>query len=287
VQTVDDCIAKYSELCRVAFTPMSKSVSKFDHVVLEDIFKRVIRESPLALEPDAPLRDHGGCKTFVVAIKLRGAGSIASIMRSYDTATADASTALIWQAARATSAAPTFFDPITIDGVEYGDGGTGWNNPAAEAITEARNIWSNRPLGCLLSLGTGLEDANQLSGNNDTKPEGASRFLHRFSPRTAFRIKVAEYCVSSLTSCEKTHQDISTKYAGQIVLNRTYFRFNVPQGLSATRLEEWEKIGDIVSLTEDYMQTGEVLENKQAVARVLLKPDLASLGRLSFNNLCI
>lgn len=90
-----------------------------------------------------------------------------------------------------------------------------------------------------------------------------------------------------LDQLEKTHQDISTKYPGQIVLNRTYFRFNVPQGLSATRLEEGEKIGDIVSLTEDYMQTGEVLENKQAVARVLLKPDLASLGRLSFNDLCI
>jgi patatin-like phospholipase/acyl hydrolase len=35
----------------------------------------------------------------------------------------------IWEAARATSASPTYFNPIKVDGVELLDGGLGANNP--------------------------------------------------------------------------------------------------------------------------------------------------------------
>lgn len=43
----------------------------------------------------------------------------------------------IWEAARATSAAPTFFDPMvlkSVDGKDHRlvDGGLGFNNPCAE-----------------------------------------------------------------------------------------------------------------------------------------------------------
>lgn len=38
----------------------------------------------------------------------------------------------IWQAARATSAAPHYFDSVKIDGVSYVDGGLGYNNPSPE-----------------------------------------------------------------------------------------------------------------------------------------------------------
>jgi patatin-like phospholipase/acyl hydrolase len=35
----------------------------------------------------------------------------------------------IWQAARATTAAPTYFPRMELDGCEYIDGGVGYNNP--------------------------------------------------------------------------------------------------------------------------------------------------------------
>lgn len=120
--------------------------------------------------------------------------------------------ARIWEAARATSAAPTFFQPITINGVKYGDGGTGWNNPTAEALAEAYHIWPSRLIGCLLSLGTGLEEAIQLSEGNDGLSEGFSRsLLQRLAPHPSFQLEVAKYCVTSLTSCEKIHRDVSDK----------------------------------------------------------------------------
>ncbi len=134
---------------------------------MENAFKKVIADSKL--QPDALLEAPITNKTFVfvIAIRTRGAGAAAQRMRTYSTDIDDAFSARIWEAARATSAAPTFFEPITINGVKYGDGGTGWNNPTAEAIAEAHRKWPGRRIGCLLSLGTGLEEANQLSDGND------------------------------------------------------------------------------------------------------------------------
>jgi Patatin-like phospholipase len=233
---------------------------------LETILKRIITESPLKLQPDALLEEQNTCKTFVIAIRTRGSGA-AHRMCTYSSTTADAFTGTIWEAARATSAAPTFFEPITINRVIYGDGGTGWNNPTAEAIAEAHNIWPNRPIGCLLSLGTGLEAAIQL---NDPRS-----LLRRLAPQAAFQLEVAKYCIASLTSCEKTHRDVAEKYPDRVVPGKNYFRLNVPQGMSNIGLEEWRKIGDILALTEDYMDHGEIREHKKTIARFLLNPQLA------------
>ena len=56
-------------------------------------------------------------------------------MRSYNKfPSISAFPATVWQAARATTSAPTFFLPIVISRVEYSDGGTGFNNPAVREL---------------------------------------------------------------------------------------------------------------------------------------------------------
>ena len=105
-----------------------------------------------------------------------------------------------------------------------------------------------------MSLGTGLEEAIQLSDGNDNLSEGVSHsLLQKLAPKASFQLEVAKYCIASLTSCEKIHRDVSEKYPDRIVPNGNYFRFNVPQGMAKIGLEEWKKIGDIIALTEDYM----------------------------------
>ena len=114
----------------------------------------------------------------------------------------------IWKAARATSAAPTYFIPIDIDGIDYGDAGIGYNNPAKEALAEAHNMWPNHPIGCLLSIGTGL--GNALQRPDEAESANLARLLlKRTSPKTAFKLAVAEYCVKCSTSCELVHQEIA------------------------------------------------------------------------------
>ena len=242
---------------------------------MENAFKKVIADSKL--QPDALLEAPITNKTFVfvIAIRTRGAGAAAQRMRTYSTDIDDAFSARIWEAARATSAAPTFFEPITINGVKYGDGGTGWNNPTAEAIAEAHRKWPGRRIGCLLSLGTGLEEANQLSDGNDELSFSRS-LVQKLAPKASFQLEVAKYCVASLTSCEKIHRDVSEKFPDRIFVNGNYFRFNIPQGMSKIGLEEWEKIGDIVSLTEDYMEHPGILGQKKKIAAVLLNPQRTS-----------
>lgn len=67
----------------------------------------------------------------------------------------------MWQAARATSAAPTYFEPARLDaatGDDYFalvDGGVFANNPAMCAYVEARTVWPDEGSFLVVSLGTG------------------------------------------------------------------------------------------------------------------------------------
>eukprot|EP01043_Picozoa_sp_COSAG02_P026046 COSAG02_NODE_1488_length_12368_cov_23.731926_3_plen_1446_part_00 len=81
----------------------------------------------------------------------------------------------VWEAARATSAAPFFFDPISIAGREYFDGGVVANNPVEKAINEAGDIWPNRPISTIVSLGCGMRfgsDSIGDGGEDDNSGKG-------------------------------------------------------------------------------------------------------------------
>jgi len=56
---------------------------------------------------------------------------------------------------RASTAAPTFFTPVSWEGGLYCDGAITANNPAAIAVQEARALYPNTDIELLLSLGTG------------------------------------------------------------------------------------------------------------------------------------
>jgi patatin-like phospholipase/acyl hydrolase len=192
-------------------------------------------------------------------------------MRTYRTSTSLPFPATIWEAARATSAAPTFFLPITIGKITYGDGGTGWNNPTNEAIAEAQKVWPNRSIGCVVSLGTGLEDPLQLNEDSEQLSTVANTLLHYTSRKNAFKLAVAEYCAKCLTSCEIVHRQISENPRRDI-LGGNYFRLNVAQGMSKIGLDEWEKLNDMITLTDSYMDLGENLERTERIARLLCDP---------------
>jgi len=66
----------------------------------------------------------------------------------------------IWEAARATSAAPTFFKRIEIGRAQpFIDGGVGRNNPSWAVLDEANTLFGARPIGCLVSIGAGQVEA--------------------------------------------------------------------------------------------------------------------------------
>ena len=212
------------------------------------------------------------CPTFVVSTRLRASAPV--WMRSYGTLDDDPFDACIWQVARATSAAPTFFLPIIIKDIQYGDGGMGCNNPAKEAVLEAQTKWPGRPIGILVSIGTGLEDALSLNDNSRAVSGIAQTLLQNTSPRHAFQLAVAKYAVRCVTSCELVHRELSQ--GGHNISEGNYFRLNVPQGMSSIGLAEWDKLEDIIALTEAYMDHGETKKSKRRIAELLQDPQRAS-----------
>lgn len=146
--------------------------------------------------------------------------------------------ATICQAALATSAATTFFDPASIGERTFADGGFGANNPVDEVEGEAANVWCSetgdlKPLvKCFISIGTGNPGKKAFE---DSIP----KFL-------------IETVVQIATETEATEKKFIARWAKHFDENR-YFRFNVEQGLQNIGLEEYKKNGPIEAASEGYL----------------------------------
>src|SRR5262245_26936950 len=93
----------------------------------------------------------------------------------------------IWEAGRATSAAPFYFPPMEINGQRYFDGGMVSNNPILEVVNEARlRYGETAEFRTVLSIGTGAADPSSMG-------QGIRRFFKKL--------------VEQVTSTEKMHRE--------------------------------------------------------------------------------
>ena len=150
----------------------------------------------------------------------------------------------IWEAARATSAAPTFFKHIEIGNKQpFIDGGLGCNNPSRVVLDEAKAVFGDHQIGCLVSIGTG-----QAEVINIKKPG----FLQQILPTDVIKALKA---IS--TDCEATHEEMLRLFGNS---PNTYFRLNVEQGMQGLELSEWEKLANVEAHTTTYLRRKEVNE---------------------------
>lgn len=242
---VDECIDSYSKLSSKAFTrkaylpfTMAGNIhERFDSKQLELALKQVIvdrgyDQETLLKDPDTSCR--------VVLCATRGETCSIACLRSYPNAR-DCSelynTTTIWQAGRATSAASSFFDPVTIGayGLKFFDGATGANNPIRHMWLEAKDVWSSEPLenqlGCIVSIGTGVPTTSHC----ETKG-----------------IKGLMTLKEAATDTERIEKEFAQDHS-ELFENNRYFRFNVPDGLDKIGLEKVSKIDLIVNITQDYL----------------------------------
>ncbi|KAL0938898.1 protein kinase subdomain-containing protein [Colletotrichum truncatum] len=213
------------------------------------------------------------------------------LFRTYKGTTNQAHNVEIWEAARATTAAPTFFKPISIK-VEaasniYVDGALAVNNPAKLVLKEAEaQLGTKRKLGFLLSLGTGLkanDKAVNVSPDAESAAQGSvqdSKPQKTYSGAMVSRASwsLLKYAKENLTDTEPTHYELNERFSGT---PNAYFRFNLDQGASDIALDEYAKMDLLRIATERYLQKPDVSAEIDQVVSLLHNEDGAHMGLAS------
>lgn len=139
----------------------------------------------------------------------------------------------IWQVARATSAATTFFKPAVggRDGVEFIDAALGYNNPCEVLIRKAQESFPDRPRMQILSVGTGLGDVVGLQHT---------------------RLSIMNVLKKMATSSKEVAARLETRYTDDG--DYDYHRFSVDQGLQDITFSDWEKASTISAHTDNYLK---------------------------------
>lgn len=154
----------------------------------------------------------------------------------------------IWQAARATSAAPTFFKSVRfgVPPSAWVDAGLGFNNPARLVLGEAAKIWRDENdyfdrnrIGCLISLGTGFPTVARLE---------TGRLQNEILSRVGIPADAIEVMQSIITNTEPVANQLRDDLRDEV-----YFRFNVEQGLQAVELFDYEDLEIVRVDTTNYL----------------------------------
>ncbi|RDW75382.1 hypothetical protein BP6252_06524 [Coleophoma cylindrospora] len=181
------------------------------------------------------------CKTSFVCATSKGTSNT-TLLKDYDIPGKPRQhmNMTIVEAAMATSAALSFFDPVEIDGMKYLDGGTGANNPVDHVWNEAQALFGgdngaiSNVVGCVLSIGTGNPGVRKFSNN-------------------AWKV-LTETLRNLATETEKTERRFASTHSSLTATTPRYFRFNVEQGLQNVELAEYKEAPLIRQVTHEYMQ---------------------------------
>ena len=180
----------------------------------------------------------------------------------------------IWEVARATSAAPGYFDPMVIGRSSYIDGGFGNNNPSLHAFREVQVVREaksprtqlSRPL--IVSIGSG-------SRSIDSTISSFSK-LKQIMLVARSLISDTQLVHESMVTLEK-HQEVE------------YFRFEVDAGLAHVLIDSWEvkkrngkkvwsTVEHITEATETYLRQQTVVDQLRRCARLLVQKCSSDYG---------
>lgn len=270
--TVDECIDAYKAMSPQIFTKLhhrlnlkGKVQGRFDHTAIEAAVKLMLREKGLSEDTllqessSSSTKTQGSPSVFLGTYRAANFNFISfvcatskqtgrtALLRTYHQKGRSeylSQATAIWRAARATSAATSFFDPVEIGDEEFVDGATPANNTIMELWAEAQDYFSpednaswdlDDKISCLVSIGTGIPTIRPFGDD----PVGIGAKL-----------------VKKATDTEKNAEEFARRHP-KLHSPQRYFRFNVTRGLEGVRLEDHSKGKEIISATRMYIESFE------------------------------
>ena len=265
----NEALECYNRIASMTFSPSNKKWlfqdGLFKATTLQNEVEKIVTAKNLGEVMMEESNETGMGRAFVCATPAKNQERTRRF-RSYRVRNFESTNCKIWEAARATTAAPTFFKRIHIGEKnqaqeEFVDGGLRCNNPTWEVIEEARNIFGDtQAVGCLVSIGTGHPGTIGLP-----KPD---MFQNLLPTELIHTLKMIA------TDCETTAIELSKRF---IEAPDLYFRFNVTHGAGSISLNEWKKMSDIITHTKVYLEQSTVSGLIDSVVRLLCQPSNAGI----------
>lgn len=163
----------------------------------------------------------------------------------------------LWQAIRASSAAPGYFQEYVLGNDLHQDGGLLINNPCALALHECKCLWPDANFQCIVSLGTGRYEGTMKTS----------------ATHTSLKAKLNNV-ISSATDTEEVHKTLDA-----LLPPDSYYRFN-PIMSEDIPLDEnrKEKLSQLLLDGQNYLERNE--EKLKKAAKVLKQE------RTTFQRIC-
>jgi hypothetical protein len=256
-----EALSAYNRVSELAFTPKlyipfrpptsprysSKSLVEAVQNELELAHASDGNKEAFFADPQAP-------KTVVLAITKINVNTGPTLFRTYDTEPAWEE-CRIWEVARATSAATTFFAPIQTgrDKIAFIDAGFGYNNPCEILCAEADKAIPDRQISCIVSIGTGLKGAVGVSAKAST---------------------VLKALVNMATSSRAVDLRLQETFGAE--QPRKYRRFDEDVAIAEIKMDDWKKLQSIAGHTHNYLNASATITamNNCAEALIAAKPSL-------------
>eukprot|EP00177_Eucheuma_denticulatum_P005816 GFKZ01010617.1.p1 GENE.GFKZ01010617.1~~GFKZ01010617.1.p1 ORF type:complete len:799 (+),score=111.98 GFKZ01010617.1:46-2442(+) len=170
--------------------------------------------------------------------------------------------AQLWEGLRASSAAPTFFTEIRVNGELHADGAIVANNPTAVALHETKCMYPGVPIELLVSLGNGVSPAAAESGEEDIEEKNMNMGWG----------DVVGSIVASATSTEVVHHAMQDLFPKD-----KYFRFNPVTDSTQIDETDADTLASFVREAQDYIRANR--EDFDLVARILRPKTPRSMWR--------